>query len=29
LSHFQSLCKSAGLIEKKTPFEFAFDEGAI
>ena len=29
LSHFQSLCKSARLIEKKTPFEFAFDEGTI
>ncbi|HIJ50054.1 MAG TPA: menaquinone biosynthesis protein [Nitrospinae bacterium] len=29
LSHFQSLCKKAGLIEKKTPFEFAFDEETI
>ena len=28
LSVFQSLCKSAGLIEKKFPFEFAYEEGA-
>ena len=27
LSYFQSICQSAGLIEKKFPFEFAFDEG--
>ena len=27
LSYFQSLCQSSGLIEKKFPFEFAFDEG--
>ena len=26
LGYFQSLCHSAGLIEKKIPFEFAFDE---
>ncbi len=26
LSYFQSLCQSAGLIEKKFPFEFVFDE---
>ena len=27
LGYFQSLCHSSGLIEKKFPFEFAFDEG--
>ena len=27
LSFFQSLCQSAGLIEKKFPFEFAYEEG--
>ena len=27
LSYFQSLCQSVGLIEKKSPFEFACDEG--
>jgi len=27
LSYFQSICQSAGLIEKKFPFEFTFDEG--
>lgn len=29
LGYFQSLCQSAGLIEKKFPFNFAFDEGTI
>ena len=29
LSYFQSLCQSAGLIEKKHPFKFAFDEETI
>ena len=29
LSFFQSLCKSAGLIDKKTPFEFAYEEGVV
>jgi chorismate dehydratase len=29
LSYFQSLCQSAGLIEKKPPFKFAFDEETI
>lgn len=29
LSFFQSLCYSAGLIDKKTPFEFAYDEGGL
>lgn len=29
LSYFQSLCHSAGLIEKKVPFQFAFDEETI
>ena len=27
LGYFQSLCHSSGLIEKKYPFKFAFDEG--
>ena len=27
LSYFQSICQSVGLIEKKFPFEFTFDEG--
>ena len=29
LSFFQSLCKSAGLIEKKIPFEFAYEEEIV
>jgi len=29
LSYFQSLCKSAGLIEKKIAFEFAYEEGEV
>jgi len=29
LSYFQSLCKSAGLIEKKIAFEFSYDEGKV
>jgi len=29
LSVFQSLCKSSGLIEKKVPFEFAYEEGVV